>query len=136
MKINLIMKAKKYFYHMFPPFVDAYEQSFSEPLTLKQIKDMMQLNSSFWIDDSIKTKGIDNHPVAGEDYKHVIYCAKIYEAPNKITEKNKHDFVFATEKQILLISDVDKIESSFFSIDESLEFLEGESLIEDSWNRT
>lgn len=121
---------------MFPPFIDAYEQSFNEPLTLKKIKEMMELNASFWINDSIKTKGVDNHPVAGEGCKHIIYCAKIYEVPNKITEKNKFDYVFTPEIHILLLADVDEVESNFFSIDESLEFLEGESLMEKSWDRT
>jgi hypothetical protein len=130
------MKAKKYFYHMFPPFIDAYEQSFKEPLTLVEIKKMMKLNASYWIDDSIKTKGLDNHPIAGENYKQVIYCARIYESPNKITKKNKLDFVFKSGLDVVLLSEVEKVGNTFFEKDETLEFLEGETLIEKSWDVT
>jgi hypothetical protein len=130
------MKAKKYFYHMFSPFIDAYEQSFKEPLTLVEIKKMMELNASYWVDDSIKTKGLDSHPIAGEGYKYVIYCAKIYEAPDKITEKNKLDFVLKPGTDIVLLSEVEKVDNTFFENNETLEFLEGETLIEKSWDVT
>jgi hypothetical protein len=130
------MKAKKYFYHMFPPFIDAYEQSFEEPLTLVEIKKMMELNASYWVNESIKTKGLDSHPIAGENYKQVIYCARIYEAPNKITEKNKLDFVFKPGTDIILLSEVEKVDKTFFENNETLEFLEGATLIEKSWDVT
>lgn len=115
-----ITKDEVFGYHIFPPFIDAYQNSFySEPKkTLKQIRQIAESHALDWGEKSIGKCTLERKELPKHKNKLVVCCVYLY----KKGASNKH---------YLVVTDGDKNGKYWF---DNLEFVEG--IILDEWDVT